>query len=214
MNTITRRLVGALAAGLMAASAEAEPAPVNWQDLAPVVLDGENVFALDPSLAEAAEAVLNIRSVYDVDGVAILDIAATADPALTLAVDRPRRFLRIEKAVSIPDDDIVDLENTDFGVSTLQGMREIVGYAMIEPDGSVMTKVPANVALMISVLDADGKRITARHQNWIQLKPGQELKCNGCTGRSARIPEHRPAVVHRRARRNDGGSAGSGDLYL
>ena len=154
----------------------------------PVVLDGENIFALDPSLAEAAEAVLNIRSVYDVDGVAILDIAATADPALTLAVDRPRRFLRIEKAVSIPDDDIVDLENTDFGVSTLQGMREIVGYAMIEPDGSVMTKVPANVALMISVLDADGKRITARHQNWIQLKPGQELKCNGCHDTGALPP--------------------------
>jgi hypothetical protein len=51
---------------------------------------------------------------------------------------------------------------------------------MIEPDGSVMLKVPANTALAISVLDANGKRITARHQNWISLRPGQELKCNGC----------------------------------
>ena len=33
-------------------------------------------------------------------------------------------------------------------------MREILGYAPIEPDGSVQIKVPANVAFQISVLDA------------------------------------------------------------
>jgi hypothetical protein len=59
-------------------------------------------------------------------------------------------------------------------------MREIVGYTMIEPDGSVMVKVPANTALQVSVLDEDGKRITPRHRNWISLVPGQELECNGC----------------------------------
>ncbi|MDH3546016.1 MAG: hypothetical protein OEN22_02890, partial [Gammaproteobacteria bacterium] len=36
------------------------------------------------------------------------------------------------------------------------------------------------VALAISIVDENGKRITARHQNWIQVRPGQELKCNGC----------------------------------
>ncbi len=51
---------------------------------------------------------------------------------------------------------------------------------MIEPDGSVITKVPANAALMISVLDENGMRITQRHQNWIAVRGGQELKCNGC----------------------------------
>jgi len=51
---------------------------------------------------------------------------------------------------------------------------------MIEPDGSVMVKVPANTALMVSVLDQDGRRITQRHQSWIMLGPGQELTCNGC----------------------------------
>src|SRR5690606_28543332 len=25
-----------------------------------------------------------------------------------------------------------------------------------------------------------GRRISARHQNWLQVMPGQELKCNGC----------------------------------
>ncbi len=146
----------------------------------PAVPDGETNFAADPTLTDAGEGLLNIRSVYDFDGGAVLDIEATADPVQTPAANRPARFLRIEKAVSIPDDDLVDLDNTDFGVTTLFGMKEIVSYAMIEPDGSVITKVPANVALAISVVDEYGKRITARHQNWIQVRPGQELKCNGC----------------------------------
>ena len=146
----------------------------------PVVLDGSDVFQLDPSIAAAAEAVLNIRSVYDFDGSAIVDIPTMADPLATPAAARPARFLRIEKAVSIPDEDIVDLDDTAFGVTTAFGMKEVVTIAMVEPDGSVMTKVPANVALQISVLDENGKRITARHDNWISLRPGQELKCNGC----------------------------------
>jgi Hydrazine synthase alpha subunit middle domain/WD40-like Beta Propeller Repeat len=146
----------------------------------PVVLDGSDMFPLDPTLADTAEAVINIRSVYDFDGAAIVDIAAMADPVQTPAANRPARFLRVEKAVSIPDDDLVDLDDTAFGVTTQQGMKEIVSYTMIEPDGSVMAKVPANVALAVSVVDENGKRITARHQNWIQLRPGQELRCNGC----------------------------------
>jgi hypothetical protein len=59
-------------------------------------------------------------------------------------------------------------------------MREVIGYAPIEPDGSVRIKVPANVALALSVLDGNARRISARHQNWIQVVPGQELTCNGC----------------------------------
>jgi hypothetical protein len=59
-------------------------------------------------------------------------------------------------------------------------MREIVAYAPIEPDGSVRVKVPANVPLAVSVLDSNGRRITPRHLNWLQVMPGQELKCNGC----------------------------------
>ena len=146
----------------------------------PTILDGSNDFQLDPTLAENGAAVLNIRSVYDFDGTAVADINALADPAQTLAADRPARFLRIVKAVSQPDDDLLDIDNTAFGVSQANGMREIVGYTMIEPDGSVMVKVPANTALQISVLDEDGKRITSRHRNWISLVPGQELECSGC----------------------------------
>ncbi len=146
----------------------------------PVVFDGAADFALDNTLSPGGEAVLNIRSVYDFDGSAVANIDVLADPAQTLAAGRPARFLRIVKAVSIPETDVADINDTAFGVTTAFGMREIVGYVMVEPDGSVMTKVPANTALMISVLDENGKRITARHNSWISLRPGQELACNGC----------------------------------
>jgi len=146
----------------------------------PVVLDGGNDSMLDNTLVGNGEAILNMRSIYDFDGTAIVDINAMADPAQTLAGDRPARFLRVVKAVSIPEDDVRNINNTAFGVSTANGMKEIVAYAMIEPDGSVITKVPANTALMVSIVDENGKRITARHNSWISLRPGQELTCNGC----------------------------------
>jgi hypothetical protein len=148
----------------------------------PVVVDGLNLSPLDVTLADNGEAILNIRNVYDFDGAILpgVDIAALADPLQTTAANRPARFLRIEKAVSQPHEDLFDIDNTAFGVSTQQGMKEIVGYTMVEPDGSVMVKVPANIALMVSVLDENGMRITQRHQNWISLSAGQELRCNGC----------------------------------
>lgn len=136
---------------------------------------------VDADLVAENVGVLDIRSVYDVDGTTAVNIAALADPLLTQSASlRPARFLRVEKAVAIPDDDLVDLANTAFGPDISQGMREIVGYAAIEPDGSVRVKVPANVPLAVSVLDETGRRITPRHRNWLQVIPGQELKCNGC----------------------------------
>ena len=154
-------------------SADPRPTP-------PVILDQENMFLADPNLVSEAAGVISIRSVYDFDGGAVADINSLADPSVTMAAGRPARFLRIVKPVSQPNDDLLDIDNTAFGVSTAQGMREILGYVPIEPDGSVMVKVPANVAFGISVVDADGRRITARHQNWMQVRPGQLLECNGC----------------------------------
>jgi hypothetical protein len=152
--------------------------------LPPVIYDKDVSGDVDPDLFAEGVGLLNIRSVYDVDGLDMAnpDIPTLADPGqTTMAADRPARFLRIVKAVSIPDDDVRDFVGTAFGVGGAgQGMREIIGTIPIEPDGSVITKVPANVALAISVLDENGRRITPRHQNWLQLRPGTELKCNGC----------------------------------
>ena len=148
----------------------------------PVLLDRVAGLDFDAELATEGVGILDIRSVYDFDGadVAPAGIAALADPAVTTAADRPARFLRIEKAVSLPDDDVRDFTGTAFGVTGGFGMREILGYAMVEPDGSVRTKVPANVAFAITALDANGRRIGPRHNNWLQVRPGEELRCNGC----------------------------------
>jgi len=151
--------------------------------LPPAIPDGASQFdpGLDPTLAERGEAVLNIRNVYDWTGSMIVaDPYTLADPVQTPASARPARFIRIEKAVSIPDEDLVDLDNTAFGVTTFNGMKEIVGYAEVEPDGSVVTRIPANTALAISILNDRGERISPRHRNWLAARPGQELKCQGC----------------------------------
>ncbi len=142
--------------------------------------------------------VLHIRSVYDFDNnfsayatnLPILDNdgmpitidtpTKMANPKNTTADQRPARFVRITKGVSIPDPIIIPLDDSAYGISTQQGMREIVGYAPIEPDGSVKIKVPANVPLTIGILDKDGRRISNRHQYWFQVKPGETLECIGC----------------------------------
>jgi hypothetical protein len=146
----------------------------------PIIFDREASGTADPRLADENVGLIDIRSVYDINGVASRNIASTADPALTTAAARPARFLRLEKAVSIPPRTVRNIANTAFGVSTAQGMREILGYVPIEPDGSVVAKVPANVPFAVSVLDANGRRTTPRHQNWLQVRPGQVLSCNGC----------------------------------
>ncbi|MBK1871918.1 hypothetical protein FE848_01650 [Marinobacter sp. 1-3A] len=134
------------------------------------------------TLADEGYGILHIRSVYDMDGVdrAPNGIAATADPLRTSAEQRPARFLRLEKPVSMPDDNVKDFDNSAFGRSRGQLMREILGYVPIEPDGSVKVAVPANVAFAISVLDAQGRRTSDRHQNWLSVRPGETLECQGC----------------------------------
>jgi len=133
-------------------------------------------------LADDGYGVLDIRSVYDLDGVdtAPGGIAATADPLQTAVDVRPARFLRLEKPVAMPDENVRDFDNSAFGRSRAQLMREIVGYVPVEPDGSVRVAVPANIAFAVSVLDADGQRIGPRHQNWLSVRPGEVLACQGC----------------------------------
>ncbi len=156
------------------------PAPASIPDLIPAT-----------DLANEGVGILHIKSVYDLDGVdtTLAGIPALADPAQTVAGQRPARFLRIEKATYIPDDDTRDFRNTAFGRIRNQLMREIIGYAPIEPDGSVMIKVPAEIPLAISVLDTNGRRTSGRHQNWVTLRPGETVTCNGCHNHNAVTPQ-------------------------
>jgi hypothetical protein len=144
----------------------------------PVILDKVAGVDLDATLVNENVGLVDIRSVYDIDGVSAVSIPTMADPLQTAAAQRPARFMRVEKAVAIPDDEVRDFRQSGFGVSNF--MRDILGYAPIEPDGSIRIKVPANVPLAISVLDVNGRRIGSRHDNWLQVRPGEVLQCNGC----------------------------------
>ncbi|HYL03277.1 MAG TPA: hypothetical protein VEU54_07635 [Steroidobacteraceae bacterium] len=155
------------------AVAQPRPAPA-------VILDKVPGVNLDQNLVNAGVGVIDIRSVYDIDGVdtANPDIATVADPKSTPASSRPARFIRLEKAVSIPDKTIVNLSAAAFGASNY--MLEILGYAPIEPDGSMRIEVPADVAFRLSVLDANARRIGPPQGVWLQLIPGEVVSCNGC----------------------------------
>jgi hypothetical protein len=145
-----------------------------------IILDRVPGVNLDQNLVTAGVGVIDIRSVYDFDGVdtANPNIATVADPTKTAPNSRPARFIRLEKAVSIPDKTLVKLSNAAFGASNF--MIEILGYAPIEPDGSVRIEVPAQVAFRMSVLDASAHRITPVQGVWLQVQPGEVVSCNGC----------------------------------
>lgn len=157
----------------------------------------------DAREVSVAEGILHIRSVYDLDGAIDLDFdnntsdhnaadyANLADPSITSPDQRSARFLKVIKGVPEPDRDVVNPANGSFGRAGAQRMKEIVGYAPIEPDGSVKVRVPANVPLMISITDVLGKRLSTRHQNWITLRPGEVMECKGCHRRSSELPHGR-----------------------
>ena len=144
--------------------------------------------------------VVNIKSVYDFGSetfngcfigectlaTGINTVNDLGDPANATADQRPARFVRFIKPVSLPDEDdptLVDppdLARSAFGPIRNLGMREILGYAAVEPDGSVKVKVPSNVPLAVEVVDKFGRRIGPRHENWFQVRPGDSVTCVGC----------------------------------
>ena len=160
----------------------------------PVLAASETLGDKEDVLAGEGFGIIHIKSVYDFDGVDTsgVGISVLADPLQTTASQRPQRFIRIEKPTSIPNDDVRDFDNSAYGRSSAQLMREIIGYAPIEPDGSVKVAVPANVAFGISILDENGRRTSQRHQNWLQLAPGETVECIGCHTANSQVPHGRP----------------------
>jgi hypothetical protein len=171
MLPVTPPTEGVMITDVVAAQPRALPA---------VILDKVPGVDLDQTFFDNGVGVIDIKSVYDFDGVdtAKPNIQTLADPAKTTAAQRPARFIRLQKAVSLPDKKTLDIAQQAFGAASY--MREILGYAPVEPDGSVKIEVPANVAFQIDVLDVNGRRISPVHANWLQLRPGEVMTCNGC----------------------------------
>ena len=150
---------------------------------------------LNNRITKARELLLS----NDIDGVdsvaaatnnAVLDIAALADPKQATAAQRPARFIRIEKAVEIPDKTVRKFNDSAFGPSGL-GMREILAYAPVEPDGSVKIQLPANIPFTIEILDKNARRIGPLHSSWLQVMPGETKVCTGCHAEGSKTaPSH------------------------
>lgn len=142
--------------------------------------------ATDPDLAARNLGLLHIRSVYDLDGAFNAMNAGAADLQAMIARpadQRPARFIRLVKAVSRVDGDTLNDQDDNiygnlFGANN--GIQEILGYAPVEADGSVMVTVPADVAFSLEILDRDGRQISANHTTYLQLRPGEHMTCNGC----------------------------------
>ena len=147
-----------------------------------IILDKVPGVDIDQQLFSDNVGVLDIKSVYDFDGV------DTAQPEhrrrsrirpRATAAQRPARFIRLEKAVSIPDQDVLDLNNAAFGAAGF--MREILGYAPVEPDGSVRIKVPANVAFQIEHSRCQRPaHLAASRQRGCRFARAKCSTCNGC----------------------------------
>ena len=164
------------------------PIPAYIPDYVPNTTATEN-------MATAQVGLLDISSVYDFDGTdtATPNIASIANPGDAVFYTRTARFVRIGKAVEIPDKTVRKIHASAFGPAGM-GMREILGYAPVQPDGSVQIQVPANVPFTIDVLDANARRITSKHTSWMQLIPGETKTCNGCHSTVAGISHGRSGL--------------------
>ncbi|WP_096086933.1 PD40 domain-containing protein [Agaribacterium haliotis] len=129
---------------------------------------------------------VHIHSVYELHGSdnSGSSISAVADPLLTPAEQRPARFLRLLKAVSLPNEDVYDFDNSAFGLRARGQMKDIIGYVPIEPDGSVKFAVPADIAFSFQVVDENGRAIDGNigstHANWLSVRAGEVRECGGC----------------------------------
>jgi hypothetical protein len=157
----------------------------------PAALDDSDSF--DSELALNDKGALLIDSVYDLDGVdgSVSGIADQSVLGSAAHANRSARFIRFTKPVPIPDDDILDIPNYAYGVTASRFMMEIIGYGIVEPDGSVAARVPANTPLSLSILDSNGRRIGSRHNFWIQLAAGEVLHCTGCHTNNSELPHGR-----------------------
>ena len=102
------------------------------------------------------------------------DITNLKRPGTTAYTNRVARFFRIARAVPSPG----GLSRGVIGETEFE-MQEILGYGVVEPDGSIRARVPSDTPVTISVLDSEGRAFTP-HTHWIQARDGERRFCKGC----------------------------------
>ena len=140
----------------------------------------------------AVSGLLDISSVYDFDGV---DTAAAehrrrhvAIPVQTGFYARGRTASSESKKRSKSPTRRCARSTTRHLVRRAWACARFLGYAPVQPDGSVQIQVPANVPFTIDIVDANARRITAQHTSWLQVMPGETKTCNGCHTRRQQDP--------------------------
>ena len=161
----------------------------------PVILDAVPGLDFDPDLAADNVGILHIRSVYDVDGedTAPSGITALRDPAQVTADERPARFVRIEKAVGLPDDEVRDFRGSAFGVAGRRGMREILGYAPVEPPDVLFH---GTVDRFLPSIRKEGLVRGSRHHVHLSVDEETAIKVGQRRGRPV-VLEVRAGAMHR-----------------
>ncbi|WP_417567400.1 hypothetical protein [Marinobacter sp.] len=194
-----------------------------------------------PSLnLEENTALFHIRSVYDLDGADSAElydggIETRRDPSVTHPDDRSERFVRVLGKRSIPPEleqailtnevlNPTDGSQPPLGLTPLVGsgnraLYDVLSYAMVEPDGSAMVKVPADTSFTFEVVNKYGKRVDLiaapdynynyliQHPRSLLLEDGEVLKCYGCHDPEVDIPHARTDVELASA---NPGAAGAG----
>ncbi|MHC4627860.1 MAG: HEAT repeat domain-containing protein, partial [Planctomycetota bacterium] len=62
-----------------------------------------------------------------------------------------------------------------------------LGTVPLAPDGSFYVEVPADTALSIQAIDAEGRSVI-NETTWIYVRPGERVSCIGCHNRRAAAP--------------------------
>lgn len=144
------------------------------------------------TVTAAGQGVLDIRSIENIDNTNTSALIANQiNPTNPAYKGRNKRFLRLIQAVPRPDrqDDVLELDNFVFGRSG--AMRHIIGYVPVEPDGSVVARIPANLPFTFQIVDGEGKRVGATHNVWWQLGVGEVMRCGGCHNVNSTLPHGR-----------------------
>jgi len=131
----------------------------------------------------AGFGLFDVHTVYDTDdkqrmGDAVLaagesiprvagqpDIASLMTPGTPQYANRVARFFRITKAVPTPS----GMNRNALGETEFE-MQQIVGYGLVEPDGSIRAHVPADTAINITVLDGNGRQFVEHDSRGTKIR--------------------------------------------
>lgn len=164
-----------------------------------------------PSYADSLKGTgfgaLHLHTAFDLDGVdkatEVGGIRALADPTQHDMTQRSERFVQVIAPVEVPADLQEAATPTQLFGAGNGPMWDILGYGRIEPDGSVLLKIPADQEFTFRIVNGYGKHIELldsdsylfsylkSHPYTLRLEDGEVRECNGCHDAASQMPHGR-----------------------